>query len=62
MECRVSLPLLTWAQIKNVFVEKYAPHSYYGQKKDIFLMLDQGNISVASNKAKFLSYLIMHFS
>lgn len=53
IECKASLPLLTWAQIQNMFFEMYVPRTYHDQKKDRFLRLEKGYIFVVAYEVNF---------
>jgi len=54
MECRSStLPPLTWTQFHALFLEKYVPRTLRDRKKDEFMALEQGGMSVAAYEAKF---------
>lgn len=49
MECRSStLPPLTWTQFHSLFLEKYVPRTLRDRKKDEFMALEQGGMTVAS--------------
>lgn len=54
MECRSStLPPLTLTQFHALFLEKYVPRALRDHKKDEFIALEQGNMSVAAYEANF---------
>ena len=54
MECRSStLPRLTWTQFHALFLEKYLPKTLRYRKKDEFIALEQGGMSVDAYEAKF---------
>ena len=46
---------ITWEEFKEVFLEKYFPHSVRIQKETEFLQLRQGEMIVAVHVAKFES-------
>ncbi|KAH1257183.1 hypothetical protein GmHk_03G007213 [Glycine max] len=47
--------LITWDEFKEVFLEKYFPHSVRIQKEIGFLQLQQGEMIIVENVAKFES-------
>ncbi|KAH0665419.1 hypothetical protein KY285_026625 [Solanum tuberosum] len=54
VECRSSvLPPLTWTQFHALLLEKYVPQTLRDRKKDDFMALEQGGMSVAAYEAKF---------
>ena len=54
MECKSStLPPLTWTQFHALFLEKYVPRTSRDHKKDEFMSLKQGGMTVAAYEAKF---------
>ena len=44
---------MTWASFSNLFMEKYIPRTLRDRKRDEFLRLEQGKISVNAYEAKF---------
>ncbi|KAH0765510.1 hypothetical protein KY285_001381 [Solanum tuberosum] len=54
MECIYStLPPLTWTQFNALFLEKCVPRTLRGRKKDEFMALEQGGMTMAAYEAKF---------
>ena len=58
-----SLYPLTLTKFNALFLAKYVPRTLRGCKKDDFMALEQGGMSVASYEAKFdsLSVYATHF-
>lgn len=48
-----ALPLLTWDKFHALFLYNYMPQALCDCKKDQFLALEQGDISVVAYEAKF---------
>ena len=44
---------MTWASFSSLFMEKYIPRTLRDRKRDEFLSLDQGRMSVNAYEAKF---------
>ena len=44
---------MTWASFSSLFMEKYIPRTLRDRKRDEFLSLEQGRMSVNAYKAKF---------
>ena len=44
---------MTWASFSSLFMEKYIPRTLRDRKRDEFLSLEQGRMSVTAYKAKF---------
>ena len=44
---------MTWASFSNLFMEKYIPRILRDRKRDEFLSLEQGRMSVNAYEAKF---------
>ena len=44
---------MTWASFSNLFMEKYIPRTLRDRKRDEFLSLEQGRMSVNAYEAKF---------
>ena len=44
---------MTWASFSSLFMEKYIPRTLRGRKRDEFLSLEQGRMSVTAYEAKF---------
>ena len=44
---------MTWAAVSSLFMEKYIPQTLRDRRRDEFLSLEQGRMSVASYEAKF---------
>ena len=46
---------MTWASFSSLFMEKYIPRTLRDRKRDEFLSLDKGSMSVTTYEAKFLA-------
>ena len=44
---------MTWASFSSLFMEKYIPRTFRDRRRDEFLSLEQGRMSVATYEAKF---------
>ena len=44
---------MTWASFSSLFMEKYIPRTLRDRRRDEFLSLEQGRMSVTSYEAKF---------
>ena len=44
---------MTWASFSSLFMEKYIPRTLRDRKRDEFLSLEQGRMSVNAYEAKF---------
>ena len=44
---------MTWASFSSLFMEKYSPRTLRDRKRDEFLSLEQGRISVTAYEATF---------
>ena len=44
---------MTWSSFSSLFMEKYIPWTLRDRRRDEFLSLEQGRMSVASYEAKF---------
>ena len=44
---------MTWASFSGFFMEKYIPRTLRDKRRDEFLSLEQGRMSVTSYEAKF---------
>ena len=44
---------MTWASFSSLFMEKYIPRTLRGRKRDEFLSLEQGRMSVTAYEAMF---------
>ena len=44
---------MTWASFSNLFMEKYIPRTLRDRRRDEFLSLEQGKMSVTAYEAKF---------
>ena len=54
VECQpTEAPPMTWASFSSLFMEKYIPRTLRDRKRDEFLSLEQGRMSVTSYEAKF---------
>ena len=49
----VQSPPMTWASFSSLFMEKYIPRTLSDRKRDEFLSLEQGRMSVTAYEAKF---------
>ena len=47
---------MTWASFSILFMEKYIPRTLRDRRRDEFLSLEQGRISVTAYEAKFVHY------
>ena len=56
VECQPAQePPMTWASFSSLFMEKYIPRTLRDRKRDEFLSLEQGRMSVTAYEAKFLA-------
>ena len=46
---------MSWASFSSLFMEKYIPRTLMDRKRDEFLSLEQGRMSVTAYEAKFHS-------
>ncbi|XP_069154517.1 uncharacterized protein [Solanum lycopersicum] len=54
VECQPArAPPMTWASFSSLFIEMYIPQTLRDRKRDEFLSLEQGRMSVATHEAKF---------
>ena len=54
VECQPAKePPMTWASFSSLFMEKYIPRTLRDKRRDEFLILEQGRVSVAAYEAKF---------
>ena len=54
VECQpTEAPPMTWASFFSLFMEKYIPRTLRDRKRDEFLSVDQGRMSVFAYEAKF---------
>ena len=44
---------MTWASFSSLFMEKYIPRTLSDKKRDEFLILEEGSMSVTAHDAKF---------
>ena len=44
---------MTWASFSSLFMEKYIPQTLRDRRRDEFLSLEQGRMSVTTYEAKF---------
>ena len=44
---------MTWASFSSLFMEKYIPRTLRDRKRDEFLSLEQGKMSVTAYEVKF---------
>ena len=47
---------MTWASFSSLFMEKYIPQTLRDRKRDEFLSLEQGRMSVNAYEASFVHY------
>ena len=54
VECQpAQAPPMTWASFSSLFMEKYIPRTLRDRRRDEFLSLEQGKMSVTAYEAKF---------
>ena len=54
VECQLAqAPPMTWASFFSLFMEKYIPRTLRDRRRDEFLSLEQGRMSVTVYEAKF---------
>ena len=54
VECQpAQAPPMTWASFSSLFMEKYIPRTLRDWKRDEFLSLEQGRMSISAYEAKF---------
>ena len=54
VECQPArAPPMTWESFSSLFMEKYIPRTLRDRKRDEFLSLEQGRMSVSVYEAKF---------
>ena len=54
VECEpAQAPPMTWASFSSLFMEKYIPRTLRDRRRDEFLSLEQGRMSVTAYEAKF---------
>ena len=54
VECQpAQAPSMTWASFSSLFMEKYISRTLRDRKRDEFLSLEQGRMSVNAYEAKF---------
>ena len=54
VECQqAQAPPMTWASFSSLFMEEYIPRSLRDKRRDEFLILEHGRMSVAAYEAKF---------
>ncbi|XP_049372096.1 uncharacterized protein LOC125837004 [Solanum verrucosum] len=54
VECRpAKAPPMTWTSFSSLFMEKYIPRTLRDRRRDEFLNIEQGRMSVAAYEAKF---------
>ena len=54
VECQpAQAPPMTWASFSSLFMEKYIPRTLRDRRRDEFLSLEQGRMSVTAYEAKF---------
>ena len=56
VECQPARPpYITWASFSSLFMENYIPQTLRDRKRDEFLSLEQGRMSVTAYEAKFVA-------
>ena len=54
VECQPArAPPMTWASFSSLFMEKYIPQTLKDRRRDEFLILEKGRMSVTAYEAKF---------
>ena len=54
VECQpTQAPTMTWASFSSLLMEKYLPQTLRDRRRDEFLSLEQGRMSVTAYEAKF---------
>ena len=54
VECQLAqAPPMTWASFSSLFMEKYIPRTFREERRNEFLSLEQGRMSIATYEAKF---------
>ena len=54
VECQpAQAPPMTWVSFSSLFMEKYIPRTLRNRRRDEFLSLEQGKMSVTAYEAKF---------
>ena len=54
VECQpIKAPPMTWASFSSLFMEKYIPRTLRDRRRDKFLSLEQGRMSVTAYEDKF---------
>ena len=54
VECKpTQAPPMSWASFSSLFMEKYIPRTLRDRRRDEFLSLEQGRMSVTAYEAKF---------
>ena len=54
VECQpAQTPPMTWASFSSLFMEKYIPQTLRDRRRDEFLSLEQGRMSVTAYEAKY---------
>ena len=57
VECQpTEAPHMTWASFSSLFMEKYIPRTLRDRKRDEFLSLEQGRMSVTALRLSFVHY------
>ena len=44
---------MTWASFSSLFIEKFIPRTLRDRRRDDFLRIEQGRMSVSAYEAKF---------
>ena len=54
IECQpAQTPPMTWASFSSLFMEKYIPRTLRDKRRDEFLSLEKGRMSITAYEAKF---------
>ena len=56
VECQPAQALLNWASFSSLFMEKYIPRTLRDRRRDEFLSLEQGRMTVTAYEAKFRAF------
>ena len=60
VECQPAhAPPMNWTSFSSLFMKKYIPQNLRDKRRDEFLSLDQGRMSVTAYEANFVHYPCM---
>ena len=60
VECQpAQVPPMTWASFSSLFMEKYIPRTLRDRRRDEFLSIEQGKMSVTAYEAKFHAFAVL---